>query len=69
MLVPTRRMFAIVPMPGFCRSGIQSSSTPNPMMLVTQPMPMPVCSETPCAKTVHGSTPSPASIVRAQPAP
>ena len=69
MLVPTSRMLAIVPMPGFCLSGIQSSSTPNPMMFVTHPMPIPVCSETPWAKTVHGSTPSPASIVSAQPAP
>ena len=69
MLVPTSRMFAIVPMPGFCRSGIHSSSTRKPMMFVTQPMPIPVCSEMPCAKTVQGSTPRPASIVRAQPAP
>ena len=43
MLVPTRRMLAIVPIPASAGAGIQSSSTPKPMMLVTQPMPMPVC--------------------------
>ena len=59
MLVPTSRMLAIVPTPGFCRSGIHSSSTRKPTMLVTQPMPMPVWIDRPCAKTVHGSTPRP----------
>ena len=38
-------------------------------MFVTQPMPMPVRIDTPWAKTVQGSTPEPASIVRAQPKP
>ncbi len=69
MLVPTRRMLAIVPTPGFCRSGIQRSRTRNPTMFVIQPMPMPVWMEMPWAKTVQGSTPRPASTVRAQPAP
>ncbi len=69
MLVPTSRMFAIVPMPGFWRSGIHSRSTRNPTMLVIQPMPMPVWIDSPCAKTVQGSTPRPASTVSAQPTP
>ena len=69
MLVPTSRMLAIVPTPGFCRSGIHSSRTRKPTMFVIQPMPMPVWMEMPWAKTVHGSTPRPASTVRAQPAP
>ena len=38
-------------------------------MLVTQPMPIPVWIDRPCANTVHGSTPRPASTVSAQPAP
>ena len=38
-------------------------------MFVTQPMPMPVWMDSPWAKTVHGSTPSPAWTVKAHPAP
>ena len=67
MLVPTRRMFATVPRPGRWRSGIQSSSTRKPTMFVTQPMPMPVWREIPCANTVHGSRPMPARTMIAQP--
>ncbi len=69
MLVPTSRMFATVPTPGRWRSGIHSSSTRNPTMLVIHPIPTPVCSDRPWANTVHGSSPMPARTMTAQPAP
>lgn len=38
-------------------------------MFVSHPIPMPVCSDTPCANTVHGSRPMPARTMIAHPAP
>ena len=62
---PSSSTFSTVPSPGLWRRGIQSSSTSTPMMLVSTPMPSPVWAISPWAKTVHGSTPSAARIIRA----
>ena len=59
----------IVPSPGRCRSGIQSSSTSAPTMIITVPMASPTWRAMPWWKTSHGSRPSPARTCSAAPTP
>jgi hypothetical protein len=54
--------FAIVPIPGRCRSGIHSSSTAAPVTAVIRPKLSGVCRLRPSCSTSHGLSPSVARI-------
>src|SRR5579884_169516 len=60
IVAPTRTTLLSVPMPGRCRSGIQSKSTATPTRIAHVPIARPKVRESPWWKTSHGSSPRPA---------
>jgi hypothetical protein len=62
-------IFNNVPKPGVCRNGIHNNRTPMPIKNVDIPIPNPELLATPCEKTVHGLTPTPALMRSASPTP
>jgi hypothetical protein len=61
--------FDRVPKPGTSFRGIHNNKTATLTAKVEKPTVQPVCTETPCASTVHGLTPRPAAINIASPVP
>jgi hypothetical protein len=59
----------IVPMPGRCRSGIHSSMTSAPAMMIHVPMDSPVRRASPWWSVSQGSLPSREDTWRATPSP
>lgn len=55
---PTKTKLAIVPMPGFCRSGIHSSMTTALIPITTNPIGIPVVADRPWWRTSQGGSPS-----------
>ena len=59
----------MVPIPGFCLSGIHINSTKILITKVDRPIDQPVWFDIPCARTVYGPTPAPLVIRRLSPRP
>jgi hypothetical protein len=63
------KAFRIVPIPGFCLSGIHRSNTKILITKVERPIDQSVRFEIPRANTVYGPTPAPLVIRRLSPRP
>ena len=62
-------MFITVPRPGRWRNGIHSARTPTDTPKVVHPMPRPMRTLRPCAKTDHGEAPRADARMSASPVP
>ena len=62
-------MLNIVPRPGICFKKIHKNNTHELITAVDAPIDQSVFLDIPCAKTVHGLTPTPADISNASPKP